>query len=213
MASLIEDPSPLRNHIFLSVMIDAAAVEVGLKLHSDASVDRDNLQRKCSDFFHRDKLVALLRALPAGFEVGLANRPLQPAGDLDHDALSAMIRDLPGADTWLVVRRVFSASDPAVGSEGFVAVARELLTQRLLPIWRHIAWSRDNDFVSMRDTLRDQGIQKKAKGLAKNDRVRVVQGVFSGKTGVVQAVDAKGMLKVALGTMTVKLSGDDVVKA
>lgn len=212
MASLIEDPSPLRNHIFLAVTIDAESVEIGLRLHSDAAVDRDNLLRKCADFFHRDKLLGLVRSLAPEFAAGLATRPLIAVKDLDAEMLAELIRELPGADTSLVVRRSFQASDPVLVTGEFVGVARSLMIDGLLPIWRHVAWSRDNDFVSMRDTLRDQEIQKKAKGLAKNDRVRVVQGVFSGKTGVVQSVDAKGALKVALGKMSVKLTGEDVVK-
>jgi uncharacterized protein YktB (UPF0637 family) len=212
MASLIEDPSPLRNHIFLSVMIERSLVEVGLKVHKDAAVDRENLQRKTHDFFHRDKLLALLRALPEEFEVGLADRELVPARKLDDETLIALIRDLGEADTWLLIRRAFPADDPLLSSAAFLDTARELLAKRLLPIWHHIAWSRENDFVSMRDTLRDKEIREKSKGLAKNDRVRVVQGVFSGKTGIVQSVDAKGALKVALGTMLVKLSSEDVVK-
>lgn len=48
--------------------------------------------------------------------------------------------------------------------------------------------------------------------MAKNDKIRVVRGVFNGRTGVVQEIGAKGGLKVRLGSMLVKLTGEDVVK-
>ena len=79
--------------------------------------------------------------------------------------------------------------------------------------FRLLAWSRDNDFVSMKDTLKKKEIEQRSKGIAKNDQVRVVRGMFAGKTGVVQEIDAKGGIKVLLGTVVVKLNGDDVVKA
>jgi hypothetical protein len=37
-----------------------------------------------------------------------------------------------------------------------------------------------------------------------------MRGVFAGKVGKVQSVDAKGAVKVQLGTLSVKLEADDV---
>jgi transcription antitermination factor NusG len=48
--------------------------------------------------------------------------------------------------------------------------------------------------------------------VAKNDRVRIVRGMFAGKTGVVQEIDAKGSLRVLVGKMTVKVDIEDVAK-
>jgi hypothetical protein len=75
IASLVEDPSPLRNHIFISVMIDSEQLEVGLKLHSDAAVDRDNLLHKCHDFFQRERFIGLVHDLSSEFRVGLVGQP------------------------------------------------------------------------------------------------------------------------------------------
>jgi transcription antitermination factor NusG len=211
MAALIEDPSPLRNHIFLAVMIDKDQVELSLKLHSDAAVDRDNLQRKCQEYFHREKLVNLVQDLPQGYSLGIYGRPERATTEIDDDALQALIQELPSSGSWLTVRRTLSRDDPVVVEAGFVDVARDGLSH-LLPIHNFIAWSRENDFVSMRDTLKKKEAKTRSKGLSKNDRVRVVRGMFSGKTGVVQGTDAKGGLKVLLGSMMVKLTGEDVVK-
>ena len=211
IAAIIEDPSPLRNHIFLAVMIDSAGVELSLKLHSDAVVDRENLQRKCQEYFQRERLVHLIRDLPPPYTVGIHGQGERPACDLDDDALQTLIRDLPSADSWMVVRKTLSRQEPAVLESEFVDIARQSLA-RLLPLHNFIAWGRDNDFVSMRDTLKEREVKTRTKGIQKNDRVRVVRGVFSGKSGVVQETDAKGGLKVLLGAMAVKLTGEDVVK-
>lgn len=212
MAALIEDPSPLRNHIFLSVMIDKSQLEAALKLHSDAAVDRENLQRKCQEYFQREKLLALLNGLPPEFEVGIQGRPTHVAADLDDDQLQRLVQDLSGADSWFVVRRSRGRDDPLLQDPEVVELLKRDLGA-LLPLLDFIAWSRDNDHVSMRDTLKQHGIKQRARGVARNDRVRVVRGVFSGKTGVVEETDAKGGIKARLGSMLVKLDRDDVVKA
>jgi len=211
MAALIEDPSPLRNHIFLALMIDRAQVELVLKLHTDAAVDRDNLQRKCQEFFQREKLLHLIQHLPQGYIVGIVGQSEHPASALDDESLQALIQMLSTAGSWLSVRRSYSRDDPVVLEQSFGDVTRDGLT-RLLPLLNFIAWSRDNDHLAMRDTLKQKEARQKSRGLVKNDRVRVVRGMFSGKSGVIQGIDAKGGLKVLLGAMVVKLTGDDVAK-
>jgi len=213
IAALIEDPSPLRNHIFLSLMIDKRQVELALKLHSDAAVDRDNLQRKCQEFFQREKLLQLIRALKDGYTIGIdgAASEQTPAAELDDGRLQALVQELPGASSWLVVRRALDRSDPLTQEPAFAEVALESLT-RLLPVLEFIAWTRENDHVSMRDTLKQNVVKTRSKGLGKHDRIRVIRGMFTGKTGVVEQIDAKGALKVRLGAMVVKLAGEDVDK-
>src|SRR5262249_36259652 len=60
IASMIEDPTPLRNHVFLVVSLGHEALELSVKLHPDARVDRQNLERKCEDHFEREKLLQKL---------------------------------------------------------------------------------------------------------------------------------------------------------
>ena len=105
--------------------------------------------------------------------------------------------------------RATTRSPPAPRS----STRRARTLQSLLPIYRFIAWSRDNDFVSIRETLQKEKQQKRQKGLAKNDAVRIVRGMFAGKQGVVQEVDAKGGLRVLVGKVAVKLGAEDVQKA
>ncbi|MCC6752301.1 MAG: KOW motif-containing protein [Deltaproteobacteria bacterium] len=211
IASLIEDPSPLRNHIFLSLMVDAKGLEVALKLHADAAVDRENLQRKTQDFFVREKLLSLLRGLPEEFALGIDGRASIATAELGDEALQELIRELPATHSWVAVGRRFSREDPTLAEPTFATVSARLLGA-LLPVLHYVAWSRDNDFVSMRKTLQEEAVRTKSKGLSKHDHVRVVRGVFAGKTGTVQEVDGKGSLRVLLGTMVIKLDGEDVAK-
>ena len=216
MAALIDDPSPLRHHILLSLMIDQHQAELALKLHSDAAVDRDNLDRLSQDFFTLEKLVSMIVQLPGEFEVGMVNEDgpqgeVIPAPDLSEDALRQLVQDLPGADSWFTIRHSISSDDAIVRGGDFPDFAGQQLGC-LLPVMHFIAWSRDNDFISIKETLKEKEIQQKSKGLKKGDVIRVKQGMFAGKTGKVQEVDGKGKMKVRLGTLLVNLDGEDLDK-
>lgn len=214
MAALIEDPSPLRNHIFLSLMLDHQQVELALKLHSDAAVDRENLQRLGQDFFLVEKLVGLLNQLPPEYRVSLTDQgQLQgqdtPAAEVTPEVLEQLITALPTADAWFSVRLCIDRADAMEHGEGLAEFARQQLSL-LLPLMHCIAWIRDNDFISISETLKKEEIRKEARGLEQGSKIQVVRGMFAGKRGEVLAVAAKGKLKVRLGSLTVNLDSKEV---
>ncbi len=211
MAALIQDPSPLRNHIFLSVKIDHQQLEIGLKLHSEAAVDRENLQQTCQEFFAREKLLTLISTLPEGFLLTLGDEEGIPTGEVSDEDLSERIQHLSTAGTWLSVSYSIPRDDERVRDDAVADLCKERLKE-LLPLMHFAAWSRANDTVSMKETLKEKEVQRKSKGLNQKDRIRVANGMFSGKLGVVEEVDDKGTLKVRLGNMLVQLESDDVTK-
>jgi len=216
LASLIDDPTPQRNHVFLAVTLTHQALEVAVKLHPDARIDRQNLERKCEDHFEREKLMGLVTGLPDGFQIGTSGSPSSPASTLDAERLRAVLGELGRSPT--LVPPLLSVGS-AVARDEVLALGPDLTAVvhghllRLAAIYQFIAWSRDNDFLAMRETLQKEKQVKRQKGLAKNDTVRVVRGMFAGKSGVVQEVDAKGGAKVLLGKVAVKLDADDLAKA
>lgn len=223
IASMIDDPSPQRNHLFLAVTLTEQAIELSLKLHPDARVDRENLERKCDDHFEREKLLHLLRGLGSGFKTGITPE-LVPVEALDEGKLVELINALarPVSPQGLTlgatppklfyVGRAIARGDALAAGTAVVDEARGAL-QALMPVYRFIAWSRDNDYLSMREALQKEKQQKRQKGLTKNDAVRIIRGMFAGKQGVVQEVDAKGGLRVLVGKVAVKLDAEDVQKS
>jgi transcription antitermination factor NusG len=213
MTTMLEDPSPQRNHVFLSITIDYERVEFALKLHPHARVDRQNLERKLGEHWEREKLVALLRSLPGGYHLGVTGGTTVASTDASEETLRQALLELarpelPGHTHWLVVERSLPRAEAAAaGAEILAAARRELFA--LLPIYHFIAWTRDNDFVSMREMLKQEKREKAQRGLARNDRVRIVRGMFAGRQGVVQEIDAKGSLRVQVGKVAVKLGADD----
>lgn len=210
LASLIDDPTPQRKHIVLVVGIDSKHVEIALKLHSDARIDRDNLERKCSDYFHRERLTTILRSLPEPYRIGVVGGTMHEPKDIDDDTLQALVAELASTGSRLDVARSFPRTDPALGGPTFVDIVLEEL-KRLLPIFHFIAWTRDNDFVSVRETLKQAAAERRAGGLERGDRVRILRGLLSGQSGTVQEVSERG-IKVLVGKMSVKVDGADLTK-
>jgi hypothetical protein len=217
---MIDDPTPLRNHLFLAVTLTEPAIELSLKLHPEARVDRENLERKCVDHFEREKLLYLLHALDPSFRAGITPT-LTPVREVDEEKLGGLIAGLGKAATALVppgtphplfyVGRAIPRDEALAAGVGLLDTARTALTS-LLPIYRFIAWGRENDFVSIKETLQKEKQQKRQKGLVKGDVVRIVRGMFSGKQAVVQEVEAKGGLRVLVGKVALKLDAEDVSK-
>jgi hypothetical protein len=210
--------------VFLGVSMNHEGLELSLKLHPDAHVDRQNLERKVDEAWEREKLLDLARALPEGTNVGVLEGGLGPAAELDADKLRGLLADLarpeaPGAGLpgstakthWFAFSRQVPRAAAVAAGVGIVEIARAELGA-LLPIYHFIAWSRDNDFVSMKEQIKQEKTVKRQKGLTKNDKVKIVRGMFSGRTGVVQEIDAKGALKVLVGTVAVKVAADEVEK-
>ena len=218
LASLIDDPTPQRNHVFLAITLAHETLELSLKLHPDARVDRQNLERKCEDHFEREKLLGLLRDLGPAFRVGVQPE-LLPVSELDDERLRGLLGSLatlapaqpPAVARLFFVGRTVSRDEALAAGPGIVELAAGALAA-LFALYRFIAWSRDNDFLSMREALQKEKQARRQKGLAKNDAVRIVRGMFAGKAGVVQEVDAKGGLKVLVGKMAVKVDAEDVLK-
>lgn len=218
IAALLDDPSPQHSHLFLAVSVWQGAAEISLKLHPDARVDRQNLERKCEDYFEREKLLGLLKALPAGFQLGrmptdptARDADLTPVEGLDDARLQDVIATTAAGAAWFYVGLRIPRGDERLGA-AFAEVARASL-EGLLPVYHFVAWTRDNDFVSIRDVLKQEKQARRQKHLAPKDRVRVVRGVFAGKAGVVQEIDAKGVAKILIGKMAVKVEAEDLVKA
>lgn len=214
--TMLADPTPQRNHIFLAVSLIHDGVEVALKLHPDARVDRQNLERKLADAWEQEQLVEILRGLPSGYLLGVTGSNMTPTQEASAERLRAALEDLarpeaPGKTRLLTVGRHFTRGElKDAGATAGALLAREI--ERLLPLYHWIAWTRDNDYVLMREALKQEKQVRMQRGLAAKDRVKIVRGVLAGRTGVVQEIDPRGGLRVLVGTLAVKLAADEVEK-
>jgi hypothetical protein len=216
MSTMLDDPTPQRNHLFLGVSLHQDRLELALKLHPDARVDRQNLERKLDDTWEQEKFLDLLHDLPAKARVAVGSGAAADAKVVDGARLRALLVDFakpeaPGQTHWFTIARDLPRAEAKDAGAELAARVKSELTA-LLPLYWFIAWSRENDFVSMKEQLKQEKQVKRQKGLAKNDKVKIVRGMFAGRAGVVQDIDAKGALRVMVGTVAVKVAADEVEK-
>ncbi len=219
IASLLDDPTPQRNHLFLAITLTHEALELSLRLHPDACIDRQNLERKLDEHYEAERLIGLLAELPAGYQMGITPE-LEPIdASLSAEQLRDTIGKLPPGGTLSLpgsAPRLLYVGQSLLRGEVLMRTPEELVDWvqarlfELVPLYRYIAWSRDNDYVSMRQVLDKEKTARRQKGLHKGDKVRVVRGMWAGKDGIIQEVDAKGQLKVLVGKMVVKLDAAEV---
>ncbi len=150
IAAEIDDPSPYTRHAFLALRVDAGAVEVCFAVHPEATVDVDNLRARLSPGAPAltDELVDALAALPEQFAIGVSPHDRAAAASATPEALRALL-DRAAADHaplwigWSVTR------DTAVEHTALLDEQLEDAIIALAPIYRLVAWSRENDRIAL----------------------------------------------------------------
>ena len=143
LAARIKDPAEHHQHALLSVQIDQARIEVGVRLHSRASVDLRNLLARAEA--EPDAFAACLAALPEGVQ-------LDDAAPTAERVLGAARSTLAGDREWLAVGQTWSRDDAVeLGIDLIEATAT--LAAGLAPLFTFLAWSPENDFSNAASKL------------------------------------------------------------
>jgi hypothetical protein len=134
------------------VEVDAEGVEVSLRVHSDAAVDLKNLRARAGDPLKRAELLqALWSAGDLVLEVPGGSPVL--ARDVDGVRLAASLDAATDASHVWTLRalKLSRAESVARGS----ALGDDLLAAfaRLLPLYRLVAWSAENDLVRVESAV------------------------------------------------------------
>ncbi|MEE8408156.1 MAG: hypothetical protein V3T05_00995, partial [Myxococcota bacterium] len=211
--SKLFDIAPQDKHVTLAVVLRESALWVGVRVASGATVDRRNLAALLHAAADRQRLRAFLESLPDGATIGLDGDE-QAVSATDDATIAAMAGRLGQDDpAWLLGHSV--PADEALQLGGDLADYIGRWLGALAPHYRFIAWVPGNDRIGLRHEIAEQKAerQRQALGYKSGDKVRIISGIFSGKVGVVQTIDAKAQVKVQVGTMAVVLSGNDLTPA
>lgn len=163
IAEAIDDPSPFARHAFLGLRIDASAVEVCFAVHPEAKVDIDNLRGRLAEGSEHlaEELARSLQALPDQFEIRAGGEQGDgtrlPCGAASPAQIVELLarcasENVPLWIGWRVPRETAVAHAEILGEQLEDAVLA------LFPVYRLIAWSRDNDHI---------GIEREIAGLQK----------------------------------------------
>jgi hypothetical protein len=216
LADNLRDAGHQKQDVVLAVKVHAGGVDVMLCIHRHAWVDARNAAQKLDLEWERERLGRLLAELESATSGLRLVGPLAttPLAELSAVAVQAELRALSESAEWFVVGKSYEADDIDVMTAAFARVVGDTFLA-LLPLYKFIAWTRDNDHVQLKAALDDNKAFVKRDGveLGAGDEVSVLSGLFSGKRGVVQGVDKKGMVKVSIGKLVVQIKGSALKRA
>lgn len=157
----LADPTPFFRHAFLALHVDADGLEVSLRIHGDAWVDARNLRARCDADASREALVAVLAALPEDFVLGVTDGPRVPVRDVDAGALATALQGWSQPEQWWSVG--WPVPKAAVLDQG-EALEEPILQafRALLPVYRLVAWSRENDLLGLDRELAQAAVDRAA---------------------------------------------------
>ncbi len=210
LGNLLQEPSPFLEHLHLAIKVTHEGLDVSMALMPEATLDHDNLIHKLEDPWQRSEMVSLLSDLPERFDRQLAGRSMTDPQELV--SLLAETKVNPeGRTPVLCLCDNLEKSDPVLeGPQSFDRLLSDL--QALMPLFRFIQWTKDNDHLLITEELRKTETEQKKKGIASGDKVRITDGLWAGKVGEVTGMDSRGQAKVLVGKMTVQVKAEDLIK-
>ncbi|MCP4604387.1 MAG: hypothetical protein GY847_28335 [Proteobacteria bacterium] len=147
-AGTLADPTPLYRHVFLGVAVNKDYLEIGLRLHHDAWVDRQNLLNLLKEPDGRLRMKELLSKIPEHYEAGLSNGETARPSSFDETEIEKLTTDFEDLKGWLFVGARLPKDQVLVLGSDVVGIACEVF-RYLLPVYRFFAWSADNDAISL----------------------------------------------------------------
>lgn len=215
--SMLDDPSPYKEHVHLALSLNEKGIACGLTLYAEAYVDYQNLLKKLENGWERSKFHDLLSDIPSTFLLECA--PYGDSGelisppDIDPAKISGAFIEEKSRDRKIVIAlRVYTfleRNDPRVFSPQLAETLLESF-RAIMPLYKFIEWRRENDFMEVLKEIREHKKEQISKRLAPKSKVRITSGLWAGKKGIVENVDAKGKVKVLVGKITVQLNSGDV---
>jgi len=204
--------APQDKHASLALVVDNKGVHFGLIAHAGAWVDRKNFAAKLENSWDREMLRRLLGELPAEVGIGFGDETI-PAREMEQAAFESLADMLRQDERGFAVWRSMTADD-AQSMGGEFAQTLRATFQSLLALYTFFAWSRTNDHIQVHTQLQTVKAEKRknATEFKIGDKVRVLSGLFSGKTGNVQAIDTKAHVKVQIGAMAVNVPAQDLAR-
>jgi transcription antitermination factor NusG len=160
LAATLVDPTPLYRHIFLGVSINETALEIGIRLHHDAWVDRKNLLAILNDEERRKGFISLCQSLPAQIGFGLHQTELTAVGNLEGDTLQAFQNEFDTSSKGWMFLGARIARDEVMNQGADIALSVISIMSQLVPVYKYIAWSPQNDALSI-DTIVEQKKQER----------------------------------------------------
>jgi hypothetical protein len=213
LAEKIQDPALHHKHITVGLRIHADGIEFGLWLHHDAWVDWTNLIERCKEHYEREKLVEIIAGLDNSLCFFQGDRPTAAMTPAHSVSIEQLLGSPGSAQPRTFYGECLGCSDTVLAGPQLIERVAQTIA-RLWPLHQFIAWRRDNDYHRLREVLKERREKGKMQfsALKTGDEVRILKGLAAGRTGVVEEIEKKGLLKVRLGLLVMAVKVEDVAK-
>jgi hypothetical protein len=177
LATTLADPTPRYRQIFLGAAVNETHLEVGLRLHHDAWVDRDNLLRKLDKPENKDEFVGFLKQLPPFYLAGFVEDSLLfSPSDITRDNLAALCVRFAAERTWFFIGARLPKDQVCVLGRDIAPSVLEVLSA-IIPFYKYLAWSPNNDAISLASIAaqREEEIQRSHEQLDREKAQRAAE--------------------------------------
>lgn len=213
IADNVMDAAPYHRHISLCVRVRKSGIEAGIFIHRNSWLDWKNAVERCKSYGESDRLAGILSGLGPGVKYSTGEGLSEDAESASEINTVSFIEGLEKADPYTIVGEIFSYQSSIVRQAEFVGRVADLFGS-LLPLFRFISWTHENDFHGLKDAIKKQQdkAQRKFSSIEVGDKVRIVSGLASGRLGVVDAIEKKGVVKVRMGLLVMSLRIEDLAQ-
>ena len=198
-------------NLSLYIRIDLTGIQVGLRCHSTAYVDVMNLAAALTSEDAGTEFHEILSRTDPELLTRLSPQEEQLITDVQPQQWEALGENVTQSTFFIAIYKGFNASDPKLQNAGFQDESLGLL-RPLRDVFAFWLWSAKNDHLGLAKEIRTQHEVAKGKPvqLSEGSWVRVVSGLFSGRRGKVLDLDHKGVVRVKIGKLVVRLSFDEI---
>ena len=171
LADTLTDPTPLYRHVFLGVSVNHEQIEVGIRLHHEAWVDRKNLAALLNDDASRAQFDEIRGNLPEDFEIGAVGSDSVSLRELNSEQVGGLVQEFDKEKGWLFLGFMLKRDAAMELAGGIVDRIVEYFTS-LIAVYRFVAWAPSNDAISV-DSIVARRKQEKIVTQEQHDRERV----------------------------------------
>lgn len=197
-------------HACLIMRLDQRGLAIGVELASKARVDRENFSEKLKQNWAREKFIELARGLPNGAEVRFGATRAD-ATSISANELEAWLAPLREDSSAWVAEAMLPQAEEVLRSAAVIGTVTEHV-EAFLPLYRFLAWARDNEHRGAKQEAQKQIAEEKKRPalFEPGDRVTILSGLFAGRSGYLAELDSKGRAKVMVGPVSVTVDAKDI---
>ena len=163
LRATITDPTPYFKNVFLALDLSSEAISLAVYLHWKAWVDRDNFLARMNAAGEREQWLEFVRSLPDEYVVKADGADPVAAVDMNEQNLSTCIDAFRSNEKFLSTG-LFVPRDKSLELGEDLWDVLKVAFMLLIPVYELMAWSPENDFISMSDKRRE--LEEKRKSVA-----------------------------------------------